>query len=166
MAEIPRSIRTTEAVAAAVLTTAAGANLGLSFFVVPRLLESPTPVMVRQWRNMHAAASRVFPVAVLAPGLAHVFLAWRLPGRARLYAAAAAAFALGTVPYGFAFLTPVARKLLAKAREVESSGECNEVGIRREETAHVLVDRWATLNLVRGAAVLVAGCLGLQAALF
>lgn len=165
MAEIPSSIRTTQAVAAAVLTTAAGANLGLSFFVVPRLLESPTPVMVRQWRNMHATVSRVFPTAVLVPGLANVVLAWKLPGHARLYAAAAT-LALGTVPYGFAFLAPVARKLLAKAHEVESSGECNEIGIRREETAHVLVDRWATLNLVRGVAALVAGCLGLQAALF
>ncbi|KAK8138637.1 hypothetical protein PG984_002017 [Apiospora sp. TS-2023a] len=159
---------------AVVLTTTAGLNLGLSFFVIPRLLESPTPLMLRQWGRMFAATSRFFPPAMMVPGLAHAALAYytvtntRGPQKGAVCNAVAALVALSVMPWTLGLLAPINEKLLRKVDEAQSLGatevEDREVGVAEEETAHALVDRWALLNLYRGAAVLVSGCLGLYAA--
>ena len=51
MAETPTSIRAAQAAAIFLSAFSAGTNLSLSYFVVPRLLESPTPLMLQQWRR-------------------------------------------------------------------------------------------------------------------
>ncbi|KAK7908058.1 hypothetical protein PG985_015361 [Apiospora marii] len=172
------ALRALQATNAAVLTTTAGLNLGLSFFVVPRLLESPTPLMLRQWGRMFAATSRFFPPAMMVPGLAHAALAYyytvaattrgTTQKGAAICNAVAALAALSVMPWTLGLLAPINEKLLRKVDEAQSLGakevEEREVGVEEEETAHALVDRWALLNLYRGGAVLVSGCLGLYAA--
>lgn len=171
------ALRALQATNAAVLTTTAGLNLGLSFFVVPRLLESPTPLMLRQWGRMFAVTSRFFPPAMMVPGLAQAALACYTvattlgPQKGAVCNAVAALVALSVMPWTLGLLAPINDKLLRKIDEAQSLGakEVEEREARveveeQEETAHALVDRWALLNLYRGGAVLVSGCLGLYAA--
>ncbi|KAK8049538.1 monooxygenase hypC [Apiospora phragmitis] len=173
------TVRALQATNAAVLTTTAGLNLGLSFFVIPRLLESPTPLMLRQWGRMFAVTSPLLPPAMMVPGLVHAALAYytvattRGPQKGAVGNAVAALLALSVMPWTLGLMVPINEKLLRKVDEVQSLGagaekevEAREVGAREEETAHALVDRWALLNLYRGSAVLVSGCLGLYAAVF
>ncbi|KAK7951466.1 uncharacterized protein PG986_007194 [Apiospora aurea] len=186
MARTPPALRALQATNAAVLTTTAGLNLGLSFFVMPRLLESPTPLMLRQWGRMFAVTSRFFPPAMMVPGLVHAALACyyytvttaaaaattatRSPQKGAVCNAVAALAALSVMPWTLGLMMPINEKLLRKVDAAQSLGanevEGREVGVKEEETAHALVDRWALLNLYRGGAVLVSGCLGLYAALF
>ncbi|KAK8089097.1 hypothetical protein PG997_004058 [Apiospora hydei] len=177
------ALRALQATNAAVLTTTAGLNLGLSFFVMPRLLESPTPLMLRQWGRMFAVTSRFFPPAMMVPGLVHAVLAYyyytvaaaattaaRGLQKGAVYNAVAALVALSVMPWTLGLMVPINEKLLRKVDAAQSLGanevEGREVGVKEEETAHALVDRWALLNLYRGGDVLVSGCLGLYAALF
>ncbi|KAI4600206.1 hypothetical protein KJ359_001311 [Pestalotiopsis sp. 9143b] len=171
--ELPPHIRLTQATSIAVLTTASGLNLGLSFFVAPRLLELPTPLMLRQWARMFRATSRVLPPGFALPAVLNVYLAYRLPGRSRGLYAAAAALAASVLPYTYAVIWPVAKKLLDKEQQVQALGPAvgdvltlgEEVGINREDSGHALIDNWALYNLYRGGAAFAAGCVGLYAAL-
>jgi hypothetical protein len=54
------------------------------------------------------------------------------------------------------------KKLLDKADSLASStagDAAGEAGVAKEETAHALVDKWATLNLVRGIITLTSSVL-------
>lgn len=169
MAELPPHIRLTQATSIALLTTASGLNLGLSFFVVPRLLESPTALMLRQWGSMFRVSSKTLPPALILPVFLNAYLACRLPGKARIYSFATA-LAFSILPYTYALLVPINRKLLKKVEEVKTMGAGvgdvlgNEMGTR-EDSGHALIDNWGLYNLYRGGAAFVAGCLGLYAAL-
>ncbi|KAI0136292.1 hypothetical protein BJ170DRAFT_601195 [Xylariales sp. AK1849] len=169
MADIPAHIRVTQATSIVLLTTASGLNLGLSFFVIPRLLESPTPLMLRQWGNMYKVTSKALPPALMVPGFINAYLAYKLPSKARLYGFAAAA-ALSILPYTYGVLAPINRKLLKKVEVVKTLDMAiddvlgEEMGTK-EETGHALIDQWGLYNLYRGSAAFVAGCVGLYAAL-
>ncbi|KAI1845621.1 hypothetical protein JX265_005311 [Neoarthrinium moseri] len=174
MAELPGHIRATQAASIALLTTTSGLNLGLSFFVIPRLLELPTPLMLRQWGSMFRATSRALPPGFVLPAALNAYLAYRLPGKARVYGLAAA-LALSVLPYTYGLLMPINRKLLDKARDVEALGGAGGLALgdvlgeemgAREETGHALIDTWGVYNLYRGGAAFVAGCVGLYAALW
>ncbi|KAI0179000.1 hypothetical protein GGR52DRAFT_284357 [Hypoxylon sp. FL1284] len=167
MSSPPPSVRALQAASIATLTSAAGLGASLSFFVVPRLLESPTPVLIRQFARTLSAARAVLPPSLAAAGLAQAYLAYRLPAKARLYAAAAV-MSLSIFPYTSFVMLPINRMMLAKARAVES----NELLAAEEEltaaearTAHALVDSWALRNLYRPAVAFTAGVIGLHAAL-
>jgi hypothetical protein len=192
---IPGHLRATQAASITLLTTASGLNLGLSFHVVPRLLESPTPLMLRQWARMYRAtcALELLPPAALArtvlspagpvaglalPTLLNVYLACRLSASRRVAAcAAAAAVVFSVLPFSLVLMGPIQRRLLKKASDVDTLGaevvtfkEEEEkvketLGFNEAETGHALIDTWALYNLYKGSAALVGGCLGLYAAL-
>lgn len=69
-----------------------------------------------------------------------------------------------TIPYTLLVIGPVNKKLVEKSdsfRTASPTDTSDEVGVSKEETVHALVDKWATLNLVRailsgGAAFLAA----------
>ncbi|KAI1765056.1 hypothetical protein GGR53DRAFT_491412 [Hypoxylon sp. FL1150] len=170
MSSPPPSIRALQATSIAILTSTAGLSASLSFFVIPRLLESPTPVLTRQFSRMLAAAHDVFPVPLVLPGLLHAYLAYRLPDKFRLYAIAAA-LSLTTLPYTSAVMMPINRKMLAKARTVEAADAgaadvlVEEITASEAETAHALADAWALRNLYRPVVAFAAGVIGLYAAL-
>lgn len=56
------------------------------------------------------------------------------------------------IPFTFAFIVPTNNALFEKKRQladVEVSAKDVEVGVKKEETVHALIDKWATLNLAR-----------------
>lgn len=67
-----------------------------------------------------------------------------------------------------AFMLPTNNKLKAKEKplvETTLADTASEAGISREETAHVLLDKWGTLNLARAVIPGVGFALALIAAL-
>lgn len=161
--------RTAQAAAIFLSTFACGANLALSFGLVPRLLESPTPIMVRQWLRTYSNTKYFFPASTYPVVVAFYFLSWHFRGtggaKAKLYLAAGLLLScIG--PYTRVVIFPTNRKLIAKVEETKDMTlfeEAVEATVQREESAKWLVDHWGMLNLPRGIAWGLAGLLGLVA---
>lgn len=165
-------IRTTEAATIFLSTLTAGGNLALSVLVVPRLLESPTPLMLRQWVNSYNLTKVIFPALGGLSGLSYLFLSYHhhqsaLATKARAYLGAGL-LCLSVMPYTAAFIVPTNKKIMRKAEEMRGMKavegvEVQEKGVgpRGEESAKWLVDHWGMLNLPRGIVTAVAGIIGL-----
>lgn len=168
------TIRTAEAATIFISTLTAGGNLALSFLVVPRLLESPTPLMLRQWVNSYSITKVVFPALCSLSGLSYLFLSYHhhhsaVASKARAYLAAGL-LCLSVMPYTGFLIVPTNKKILRKADEMKGMKavegmevEEKGVGPLGEESAKWLVDHWGMLNLPRGIVTAVAGMLGLAA---
>jgi hypothetical protein len=64
----------------------------------------------------------------------------------------ASALLVAAVPYSYLSLEPINQKLEKKASDLASASITDaaaESGVAKEETTHVLVDKWATFNLGR-----------------
>ena len=100
------------------------------------------------------------PVVVLFSSGVFSYLAYSQPFTSKLYTASASLLAL-TIPYSYFFFEPINKKLEALVNKFEASANH---GPREDETAHYLVDRWASVNLGRTALTGVAAVLALWAA--
>jgi hypothetical protein len=70
---------------------------------------------------------------------------------------------VGIIPVTLTVLMPTNKKLERKEEEMRALKDGDsvvEVGLG-EENAHVLIDRWATLNLGRAAMLVVASVVGI-----
>ena len=148
---------TTSAVVAGFVSSA-------SFALVPRMLESPTPLLLKQWGNAYAAGKKNVPPFAALSSACYFYLAYTLPSdaqKAKLYGyLAAGALTIGIIPYTLLVMLPTNKKLLEKVDETKAltvKDEVVEVGLGNE-TAHKLVDSWGMLNLGR-AVLLTAGSL-------
>ncbi|GKT95978.1 DUF1772 domain containing protein [Colletotrichum tofieldiae] len=164
MSSPPNPLRNIQAPTVFVNTALAGLSMGVSVFVVPRLLESPTPLMLRQWSNMFERARRVLPLPTLLCALSYWYMAYtvrHLPSQSRLLAAAGA-FCFTVVPWTKFFLVSINRKLFKKVEETKDMG-IMAVGLSQEEeeSAKYLVDQWGLYNLGRTIAVGLGGAVGL-----
>lgn len=163
------AIRATEAASIFLSTLTAGSNLALSILVVPRLLESPTPLMLRQWVNSYRLTRVLFPSLASVTGLSYLFLSYHhhrsaAATKARAYLGAGL-LCLSIMPYTAAFVLPTNWKILRKAEEMKGlkAVEGVEVEEQGEESAKWLVDHWGMLNLPRGIVTAIAGILGVAA---
>ncbi|ROV94325.1 hypothetical protein VMCG_08677 [Cytospora schulzeri] len=179
----PISIRLIQATSILIPTLTSGSSLALSTLLTPRLLESPTPLMLHQWANNHRVTSRIFPVLSTLSTALYLTLALC---HSRYYSTAANAkgwklylaaglLCFSATPYTWAFMIPLNRRILRKAEgmrgleglgaaEVEAMDlEEEGVGPRGEEGAKWLVDQWGLWNLGRVVVWGVAGVLGLAA---
>ncbi|KAI0845664.1 hypothetical protein F5Y00DRAFT_163737 [Daldinia vernicosa] len=152
----PNSIRALQAISIALLTTTAGASASLSIFLVPRLMESPTPLMVGQFLRAVSSARRRLTIPLILPGILHAYLAYLVPVKARMYVIAAT-LTLSTLPWTHFAITPLNREL---------EGRIMTLDAEEFETAHQLVDSWATRNLYKPVVNFAAGIIGLYAALW
>ncbi|KAK1597115.1 uncharacterized protein LY79DRAFT_508278 [Colletotrichum navitas] len=171
MSSQPNPLRGIQSSTVFVNTALAGLNLSLSVFVVPRLLESPTPLMLRQWSSMFARTSRVFPPPILTCALSYWYMAYQtaahhhhLPGasgKSRLLAVAGA-LCFAIVPWTKFLMVGINRELLRRAEGTRDMG-IMAVGMTHEEQegAKSLVDRWGLYNLGRSIALGLGGAVGL-----
>ncbi|KAL2147220.1 hypothetical protein VTI28DRAFT_175 [Corynascus sepedonium] len=183
-------VRLTQATALLLGTLCAGANLAISFFLVPRLLESPTPVMLRQWSRSYHRGAATIPVGAGVAAAAYFYLGFWGPGRgaaslsrARAYLAAGA-LTIGIVPYTLLAMARTNGELkrldaavgaadagavkvgtaAEAAAEVPPEGEAVVVA-KAERSAKGLVDWWGVLNLGRAGLLLAGSVCGLVASL-
>jgi hypothetical protein len=71
------------------------------------------------------------------------------------------------IPFTLAFINPTNKKLLEKRQALAATTEEDktaELGVAKEETVHALLDKWATLNLVRALVIGVGSALATWAA--
>ncbi|KIN02178.1 hypothetical protein OIDMADRAFT_162173 [Oidiodendron maius Zn] len=151
-----------------------GVVTACSVIVVPRLLESPTPLLLRQWDNMYEQGKRrVGPLAII-PAFSYLYLAYNehtaaFPALWKVNAYTTAGFLAAAIgPYTWTVMRPTNAKLKTKAAEasmLNSTDEAVEVATLGTETAHKLLDFWAMLNLGRAAVVASSGVLGVWTAL-
>ncbi|KAL2270966.1 hypothetical protein VTJ83DRAFT_337 [Remersonia thermophila] len=179
------AVRLAQGTAILLSSVAAGTSLSLSFFLVPRLLESPTPLMLKQWIRTYARGKRAVPLASLAAAASYLYLGlgnrYLHPhlltlGQARAYLAAAA-LTLGIVPYTKLFMAGTNGRLLkleesaglaaasleGKAADAADAAAEAEVEAQRERSAKGLVDWWGVLNLGRAGLLLAGSVCGLAA---
>ncbi|KAH8808586.1 hypothetical protein F5884DRAFT_377024 [Xylogone sp. PMI_703] len=163
------NIQSTRIIQALGITTAAflsGAVGGVSYFLVPNLLTSPTPLLLKQWQSSYNSGKRTAPPIAAIASASFFYLASKTNSslaKTKFYRyIAAGLLSVGIVPYTFAIMGKTNRRLNAKAEQTKNlriTDEFVEAGVR-EETAHWLVDHWGTLNLGRAALLLAAAGLG------
>lgn len=151
----------------------AGSSAGFSVYLVPRLLESPTPLLLRQWDNAYEQGKRSIPSIAIIPLLSYAYLAYSehtaaFPStrKAKAYAAAAL-LTTSIVPYTLLCMRSINGKLKKKKAETSSlktTDEVVEAGLGNE-TAHALLDHWGVLNLGRSVLLAASGVLGVWTAL-
>lgn len=156
-----------------------GANLADSFLLIPRILESPVPLMVRQWQRAFNQTRVFFPVLLEPCAALFYLLAWHFRGatpsslqgrlplltRSKLYVAAGLLCQV-VGPYTVVVVAPTNRRIKRKVEQTEGMALTEEVVEKedaREESARWLVDHWGMLNLPRGIMIGLAGVLGLVA---
>lgn len=167
-------IRTAQATSIFLSALSCGVNLADSFLLVPRLLESPTPLMVRQWQRSYNITVVFFPSILQPVAAIFYYLSWhfrRAGGgggastQSKLYLAAGLlCSAIG--PYTWFVVFPTNKKIMRKVEETKdlmATEEVMETNGARAESAKWLVDHWGVLNLPRGIMMGVAGILGLVA---
>jgi hypothetical protein len=151
-----------------------GVSAGLSFFTIPRLLESPTPLMLRQWRTMYIAGKHAAIPGAFLSSLSYFFLAYNALSSTNPFAGGngngvgisyvvSGLLSVGIIPFTLLVLMPTNLKLEAKEEEVRALKDGDglvEIGVAGGETAKVLVDRWGALNLVRVGMLITASVLG------
>jgi hypothetical protein len=166
MASESRNIRILHASTVLLSTTLCGLNLGLSTFVIPRLLEAPSPLMLRQWNNMYQRTSRFFPPPVLSSAASYWFIAYTLrnvPFKSRLLVLAGAfCFTLG--PWTKLVMTSINNKLFKKVEDTRDMGIMAVAMTKEEEeSAKYLVDQWGLYNLGRTVGIGLGSIIGMLA---
>lgn len=154
----PTILRLAQTTSITLSLLSSGIALAESFLLIPRLLESPVPLMLRQWRALVTTSSRLFRATTLPAAAAFFLLSWACSPRGAYLGAGLLCGAVG--PYTWLVVAPTNRELECRAEGAEG-----EMGVEREASARWLVDHWGVLNLPRGVALGVAGVLGLTAAL-
>ncbi|KAG4033422.1 hypothetical protein MFRU_005g04290 [Monilinia fructicola] len=120
MSDVQLPIRFAEVVAITASSALAGANLSISFITVPRILESPPHLLLKQWNNLFQQGKAFFPVASLIPAGSYFFLAYKQTSKLKLKLfGAAGALAVGIIPYTLLFMLYTNSKLLGKVDEAQ-----------------------------------------------
>ena len=169
--DAPLTLRLVQTIGITVTSWMAGQVSSFSFFTIPRLLESPTPLMLKQWVNMFQAGKSVGqPVSIIIP-VSYLYLAYAshssssspfFSNKVALSYAAAAALCLSIPPYTITVLKSTNVAIFKRAEEVtkgEKEGRAVEAR-KGEESAQDLLRRWALLNLGRVVLLLASALLG------
>lgn len=167
-AEVPVYVRLAQVVGISTALGLSGASFSITALTIPPLLKAPAPLLAKQWAILFNKGKNVIPPLALLASLSFGYLAvreWRAGSPALYLYATAGVIAPSFIPYTLVFMNSTNQKLLEKADTLAASDAEEEVKGGQEETTHVLVDRWATLNLVRGVISATAGVLALWASL-
>jgi hypothetical protein len=159
----PTTVGLAKGTALLLSSLSSGIVLSLSTFLVPRLLESPTPTMLTQWQRTYTLGASTMPFTGLISAAAYFWLGLRagISGvggfRGRMYVVAGA-LTVGIVPFTVLVMRGTNEKLkvLRERFGLDAKGEQGEVVAEEERSAKGLVDWWGVLNLGR-AGLLIAG---------
>jgi len=180
MSTKPPTLRLAESAALFLSGSLTGLSFASTILLVPRLLESPVPLMLTQWTNAYIWGKTYMGPTALATSSIYLYLASRAgkgTSRANAYIAAAVLM-VGIVPYTLGVMFRTNQKLQGRARVAERVGRGEVVaerergGIEEEgawevkvEGSRYLVDHWGILNLGRTAMLTAGAALGLYATL-
>ncbi|KAI4732970.1 DUF1772-domain-containing protein [Aureobasidium sp. EXF-12298] len=132
----------------------AGAIGSISWQSVPALLDAPAPLLARQWKKIFDQGKVAAPPMAVLSSAIFGYLAYREPTASsgfKLYTVAAI-LVPSIIPYTVFLMSGINNKLQEKARSLANASLTDtavESGVAQGETAHELLDKWATLNLGR-----------------
>ncbi|TKA71749.1 hypothetical protein B0A49_08161 [Cryomyces minteri] len=162
--EVGAPIRVAQALGLTASAVLCGHIASASYLVLPSIMQSPAPLLAKQWKTMWVNDRNVGPAITAFSALVFGYLAYREPTETstfKLYTAAAVLMP-SVIPYTLLLVKPINDKLLKKAETLATvsitDDAASETGVSKDETVHGLVDRWGTLNLGR-ALLAAAGCL-------
>ncbi|KAK4160955.1 hypothetical protein QBC43DRAFT_324573 [Cladorrhinum sp. PSN259] len=144
---------------------ASGISLSYSALLVPRLLEAPVPVMLKQWRSAYAQGKKLVPLLSVFTSLGY----WYLAAKSNKFSShsnsnklfgTAGALTFGIVPYTLAWMWGVNKELTRREKEV-SAMQAEELTAESERSSKQLVDWWGVLNLGRSGMMILGFGLGL-----
>ncbi|OBT77753.1 hypothetical protein VF21_03831 [Pseudogymnoascus sp. 05NY08] len=142
----PNSTRLLQTIGLTTTAFLAGTSASFSLYAVPRILESPTPILLKQFKHMYAAGHDSLPAGTVVAATSLLYLAYdsRAAGTTawRGYVTAAV-LAVGIVPYTLAVMMGTNNVLLGKAEEEDEKVEAQTALVKQ------LVDKWAVMNLGR-----------------
>ncbi|KAH7135534.1 hypothetical protein B0J11DRAFT_518573 [Dendryphion nanum] len=150
----PVLLRSAQAVGVLASAIVFGQNAFISFGAVPAVMYAPAPLAVRQWIKLYDVGHYIGPAGAILGALSSAYVASQQKTSSLAFKlnVAASVFAIGILPFTFAFIVPVNKKLFAKEKLIGAAAledKAVEAGVAREETVHALLDKWATLNFVR-----------------
>ena len=147
-----------------------GAIGSISWQSVPALLDAPAPLLARQWKKIFDQGKVAAPPMAVLSSAIFGYLAYRgkfahvldedekltIPEPTassgfKLYTVAAI-LVPSIIPYTVFLMSGINNKLQEKARSLANASLTDtavESGVAQGETAHELLDKWATLNLGR-----------------
>jgi hypothetical protein len=173
MADTPISIRLAQVIGLTMSSAIAGSVVTISAMLVPRLLESPSPLLLKQWKHAFDVGKATIPPLAGICSLCFGYLAYEakrapnaIPRLWQMYTASAL-LCIGIAPYTLTAMASTNNKIIKKAEEtsaLKADDKIVEVGLGGE-SAHQLVDKWATLNMGRGIMLATAAVLSTLATL-
>jgi len=152
--QLSSGLRVAQVVGLTTTAFLAGKTLTQSVAATPALLESPAPLLARQWlklTNNTISDKWLVPAVALFHTGVFGYLAYREPKQSTasyLYTSSASLLGL-LVPYTLLIAGPIVQKLDRKAESFSGASLEDtklEEGIAQEETVHGLVDQWALVN--------------------
>jgi len=175
MTDSPTPIRIAQVLGITGTAALAGVSFSVSGLVIPRILESPTPLLLRQWQHLYDTAKMIVPPLAVVCGSSFLFVAYDahqrtatvVPHQWKAYVASAL-LTLGIVPYTLLVIMPINRRLWQKVKDMRHLAATDTVfeATVGDETAHALVDKWATVNVGRatllGVAAVTAAWIALE----
>src|SRR5438045_4213503 len=116
MANSPLPVRVAQMVGITATSAMAGASFAMSALVVPRILESPSPLLLRQWKHLFEIGRATMPPLSLLTTLAVSYLAYEsknnsaaLPHKWKLYLISSI-LNIGIIPYTLTIMLPTNNK--------------------------------------------------------
>ncbi|CAI7628652.1 unnamed protein product [Penicillium pancosmium] len=172
MASYPFGFRVAQAVGISGAAWLAGNIAALSTITTPALIRSqkednpPVGLLAKQWRNLFENGKSKNPPVAVGVTSAFIYLAWSVRSGAPLFKktpisrsvlfSAAAALTISIVPFTLVAMSKTNNKLLEKSELTKEASDADTVE---------LVERWTTLNQIRGVLPLIGGLCGMLATL-
>ncbi|QDS71913.1 hypothetical protein FKW77_000447 [Venturia effusa] len=135
-----------------------GQEAATVYLHTPSLLESPAPLLARQWLKTHLRSRAITTSASVTLALLFAYLTSTSNTSSRKFFLTSSLLLLLQFPYSELLLGPYNRRLSAKAESMATTASDDvqaEADMSPGDTVHELVDRWA--NLYFGKVVLILG---------
>ncbi|KHJ33028.1 putative duf1772 family protein [Erysiphe necator] len=154
MPDLPTSVRVAQAVGIFGALFSAGSSTGISRFVLPAIRQSPTPILLSQWKGTYNLGSITSPPLALlsSSAMAYVSYYFRSSADGKLWALASA-FAISIIPYTFIVVFPT-NKFLEEWHSIEGQG------VERKDVDDK-INEWAYKHSARTCLTLAGGLLAL-----
>ncbi|KAI1002887.1 hypothetical protein K3495_g5315 [Podosphaera aphanis] len=154
MSDLPISVRVAQAIGIIGTFYSAGACAGITGYLVPAIRQSPTPLLLAQWRQMYRSGSYTAPptAAVTCGALSYVSYYFRFSPEWRLWALSSV-LSISIVPFTFLVVFPTNKVL-------ETWQDRNGEGVDRREVDKQIT-RWTYKHTARSCLSVFGGLIAL-----
>ncbi|RKF62993.1 Anthrone oxygenase encC [Erysiphe neolycopersici] len=156
MSDLPISVRVAQAVGIFGALFSAGSMICTSRLVIPAIRQSPTPLLLSQWKNIYTIGSRTAPKMALITSTAMAYVSYHFcsSSEGKLWALASV-LAISIIPYTIVVVFPT-NKFLEEWHKKEG------LGIDRKDVDEK-INEWTYKHSIRTYLTLSGGLIALFA---